>query len=149
MRERIEELLDDMLNPPNGQVDIKEFRDRIVALHSECSSVEDRTTLIQFYCELMDLAERQGGPQGIDLEALRNVRAAEMRLFCIKEAMRDDGMIDQDEFLRVFSREFEAGRMPADDYLELARAGAVVFGSAEKPQAPKGRGLLSRLFGRA
>lgn len=145
---RLQELLDDMISAPDGQINIKEFRDRIVALHEESGSEDERTILIQCYCNLMDLAERQATTHQIDVERLREVRSSEMRFFCIKEAMLDGENIDPDELLRVASREVDAGRMPADDFLEHARAGADVFGTARQSEESKGRGFLSRLLGR-
>jgi hypothetical protein len=144
MDKRVVELIDE-LGSQHSDIDVKGFRDKIVHLYESIDDEQTRITLIKTYIVLMDMAERSAVSQRVDPAPLRNLRTAEMRLFCIREASGDDGNIDPNALHRVVQREVEAGRLEQDDFAHLAEDGAVVLGNANS-QA-KRRGLWRRLFG--
>ncbi|QNP46068.1 hypothetical protein H9L14_01995 [Sphingomonas sediminicola] len=139
-------LVDDLRSlPTNEPVDLIGFKDQIVFLHGDVDNEADRVTLIEIYLSLMELAERQFIAQGADPTEIRNLKNAEHKFFCIKEATIGEN-VDPDLLLQVTQREVDAGRLPADDGLyQHAKDGAAVFG---RGSAPERKGFFNKLFGR-
>ena len=106
----------------------KEFRDEIVALHSEATTEEEYVTLLEAHEKLVEV-----GKFAYDEETyakLLPITTAEYHMFLNKEAMEDD-LINPVLLDRVTKREIEAGRLDSeDDFRKLAVAGASVLGDS-------------------
>ena len=102
--------------------DWRAFRDEIAALHAEATTEEEYVALLEAHQKLAAV-----GKYAFDDETyakLLPVAAAEYRLFLSREAM-EDGNINPVVLERITRREFEAGRLNAnDEFRKLAMAGA-------------------------
>jgi hypothetical protein len=134
-------------SPTGASIDVRGYRDRIVHLHEQVETDEDRGFLLEAFFSLMAFVERAAASQGQDASRIRGLRDADYRLMLIKEAQLD-GNIDPDLLARVTSREVTAGRLgPDDDFHDLATAASAVMGKGQRsPGSPKS--IWGRLFDR-
>jgi len=120
-------------------------RDRIVSLLDQVKEEHDRVALLQAFHAVMGLAVRSLETQGNDATKLKDAILSDRRFFAIQEATLDGQNIDPATLHRVVTREVEAGRMEPDSFSDLAKSGAAVLGSSDRPPAKKG--FFRRLFG--
>lgn len=142
MDTRVQELFD-WVRSQEVSVDPVAVRARIVPLHAEVNDEADRVSLIALYCAVTNAGERELVRLGRDLQPLLDARTADLRTFCLVEAMGENDLVNPVELDRVITREIAAGRMAEDDFAELARSGAAVLG--EPPR--KRPSIFQRLFG--
>lgn len=142
MDKRIADLFDWVENQKTG-INPVAVREKIVELRKQVDGEENFVALNALYCAVTNLAIRTVTAEGKDIQPLIDARNADMKMFCMEEAMGGDDMIDPAWLDRVVSREIAAERMSEDSFAELARHGAEVLGSPK----PQRQGLLRRLFG--
>jgi hypothetical protein len=132
---------------PGASIDVRGFRDRIVSLHKQVETDQDRSDLLQAFFALMALVERSAVSQGQDAMSIRGLRDADHRLMLLLEA-QIDGNVDPDLFARVTSREVLAGRLSAnDEFHHIATAASTVMGNPRESQRPL-KSFWGRIFGR-
>ena len=148
MDKRVADLIAELAaTPPDTSIDVRGYRDRIVSLHEQLETDEDRGFLFDAFFAFMALVERAAASQGHDASRIRGLRNADHKLMLIKEALID-GNTDPDLLARVTSREVLSGRLsPDDDFHGLATAASAVMG---KPRPSRGSSpsFWGRIFGR-
>lgn len=120
-------------------------RDRIVSLLDQVREEHDRVALLQAFHAVMGLAVRSLEAQGNDATKLKDAILSDRRFFAIQEATLDGQNVDPATLHRVVTREVEAGRMEPHSFSDLAKSGAAVLGSSDRPPAKKS--FFQRLFG--
>ena len=142
MDTRVKELYD-WMRSQEGSLDPVAVRDKIIPLHAEVIDEADRVFLIHLYCIVTDAGERELVRLGRDVQPLRDARTADLRTFCLVEAIGENGIMNPVELDRVVTREFAAGRLTEDDFALLARSGAAVLGAQPRQK----RSIFQRIFG--
>lgn len=142
MDDRVNDLFDWVEAQKTG-INPVAVREKVIELRKQVDGEENFVALNALYCAVTNLAIRTVTAEGKDVQPLIDARNADMKLFCIEEAMGADDRIDPVWLDRVVTREITAGRMSEDSFAELARDGAEVLGSPKPPR----QGLLRRLFG--
>lgn len=69
-----------------------EIRAKIIDLHKQVDDEDSYVALKILYCAVTDNAIRYLVANGIDAQPLKETRTADMRLFCMEEAMGANGL---------------------------------------------------------